>query len=198
MTNRLILQITLSAIYLLCSLTVAGQDQSRVIRWPPRSQFNSKTLTRDKMVDRIDEVEIESITVDGQPVIIGQSFIAREDWLKNIRFRIRNISSRPIGRFQISLTLPEVFHGQQIGYICVECSRKEQPIVIEPRQEVEIVMPAGGQYEWVMRQLAERKVSTVREAQILVAYVTLTNGTLMASDCVKTSDPRNACTQIRP
>ena len=78
--------------------SVLPQSQSRVIEWPKVSTFNSKTFTTpdNHYVDRIDEVEIESVNVEGPTVTFGSTFPASDEWLKNLSFKVKNVSTRKI------------------------------------------------------------------------------------------------------
>src|SRR5439155_18578974 len=86
----------LLTVTLLVWLPVFPQDQRKVIEWPTRSVYNSRTNTTpdNHIVDRIDDVEIEAITVEGQPINFGEQFNASDEWLKNISFRIKNVSAK--------------------------------------------------------------------------------------------------------
>jgi hypothetical protein len=185
-------------VILFASLPAFAQRQSKLIEWPKVSVYNSKTRTTtdNHIVDRIDEIEIQAILVEGQTIIIGERFSATDDWLKNISFRVKNVSGKQIKQIQITLVLPEIFRSPQIQYVF----RSEKPSFIESGTEVQLTMPGGGLYPWVKSRIEEEQstLARVNRAQILVSYVTMADETLLSSDCVKTSDLRNACPYRTP
>src|SRR2546423_10825676 len=146
LTSRIV---RLLAILLLAGAPVASQIKNRIIEWPEKSTFNSRTNTTpdNHVIDRIDEIEIESIVVEGQSVTIGEPFAAGDDWLREISFRVKNVSNRSIKHIQITLILPEIKHGPDIPYLCLACGRKaENPLL--PGLETDLTLPGGGLYAW--------------------------------------------------
>lgn len=195
-------RLTLRSGALLVLITAArpsafAQSQSRVIEWPDKSTFNSRTLTTpaNHYVDRIDEVEIESITVEGQPAIFGAPLMVSDEWLTNISFRVKNVSPRKIHQVQITLIMPELGPRRriQIQYICLECGRKVDPISLNPGASVDLTLPKS-LYEWAKGIINENGgLSKITRAQVLVSYVTFADGLTVGSDCLRTSDSRNKC-----
>ena len=179
-----------------------SQSQSRVIEWPNKSTFNSKTLTSpdNHFVDRIDEVEIESITVEGKTVTFGAPFTSSDEWLKNISFSVKNVSTRKIKQVQITLIMPELgsMRRIQIQYLCRECGRKTNPISLEPGASVNLTLP-DPIYEWAKGIINENlALSKITQAQVLVSYVTFDDGAMVGSDCMRTSNSRNRCPHVPP
>lgn len=200
--NRLPMRCLLVTASLLAWLPAFAQSQNRTIDWPKSSTFNSRTLaTSDShYVDRIDEVEIESITVEGQTVTFGQPFSASDEWLKNISFRVKNVSARKLKQFQITLIMPELgpMRRIQLPYFCRECVRKDNPISFDPGTSVDLTLP-GIIYEWAKGIINEnRTLSKITKTQVLVAYITNADRVEAGSDCVRTSDLKNRCPYGRP
>ncbi len=189
--------VRLLTVMLLAWLPVLAQDQRKVIEWPAKSVFNSHTLTDpgNHIVDRIDAVEIESITVEGRQVNFGEPFNASDEWLKNISFRIKNISPKGIRQVQITLIMPELgpLHRIQIQYLCMDCVRKVNPVTFDPGDGRDLTLPESI-YTWARNIINEQtSLSKISKAQLLVSYVTFTDGTTISSDCVKTADPKSKC-----
>jgi hypothetical protein len=187
----------LLTVVLIAGLPVFSQDQSKVIEWPARSVFNSRTNTTpdNHTVDRIDDVEIQSITVEGRLVNFGETFNASDEWLKNISLRIKNISKKKIRQVQITLIMPELgpLHRIQIQYLCTECVRKVNPVSFDPGEVRELILP-DPIYTWARNIINEQTtLAKISKAQVLVAYVTFADGTRVSSDCLKTSDARSKC-----
>ena len=61
----------LLTVVLIAGLPVFTQDQRKVIEWPVRSVYNSRTNTTpdNHIVDRIDDVEIQLIMVEDRSKI---------------------------------------------------------------------------------------------------------------------------------
>jgi hypothetical protein len=200
--NRLPMRCLLATAGLLVWLPAFAQSQSRTIDWPKASTYNSRTLaTSDShYVDQIDEVEIESITVEGQTVIFGEPFSASDEWLKNLSFRVKNVSARKLTQFQITLIMPELgpMRRIQIQYLCLECVRKNNPISFDPGTSVDLTLPRSI-YEWAKGIINENTtLSKITKAQVLVAYITNADRVEAGSDCVRTLDLRNRCPYGRP
>jgi len=182
---------------LLAWLPVFSQDQRKVIEWPAKSVFNSHTNTtpENHIVDRIDDVEIESILVEGRLINFGEPFNASDEWLKNISFRVKNISRNSIRQVQITLIMPELGPRQriQIQYFCRECIRKVEPVAFDPGDVRELTLP-DPIYVWA-RDIIDKEttLAKISKAQVLVSYVTFADGKMISSDCMKTADPKNKC-----
>ena len=154
--------------------------------------------TRDPQIkNRIDEIEIERIVVEGQQVQMGAPFPASDDWLGNIGFHIRNISDKQLAKIQITLVLPEISPGSPQIPFCYGCDPIEKQKGIKPGEEVQLTIPIG-LYPWVKSTIAEKGVSRISKAEFLAVYLTLADGTVSASGCVKTADPKNACPSPSP
>jgi hypothetical protein len=175
----------------------------RQIEWPEKSKFNSKTDTTpdNHIIDRINEIEIEAILVNGREIIVGEPFSADTDWLKAISFRVKNVSDKPIRRIQITLVLPEIpeIKGRpQIQYLCLSCKGDGRD-PLAPGAETELRMPEGGLYAWVKDRVNETTDFTqITRARIYSAWVTMDDGLVLWSDCIKTSNVRNACPYRTP
>jgi hypothetical protein len=52
-------------------------------------------------------VEVVGFNLAGVPISVGEPFRADEDWLKNLRARLKNISEKPISQVRIIFSLPE-------------------------------------------------------------------------------------------
>jgi hypothetical protein len=52
-------------------------------------------------------VEVLGFNLAGIPISLGETFRADDDWLKNLRARVKNISEKPISHVRIIFSLPE-------------------------------------------------------------------------------------------
>jgi hypothetical protein len=187
----------LLTLILIAWLPVYPQDQRKVIDWPAKSVFNSHTNTTpdNHIVDRIDAVEIESISVEGRRINFGEPFTASDEWLNNISFQLKNISTKSLRQVQITLILPELgpTHRIQIQYICRDCARKPNPVAFDPGDVRELTLPEPI-YNWARNIINEETtLSKISKAELLISYVTFADGTTISSDCLKTADPKAKC-----
>jgi hypothetical protein len=182
-------------------LPVFSQTQTRTIEWPQASPYNTKSASAPgaHTTDRTDEIEIAGIVVEGRPINIGEPFPASDDWLKNIGFRVKNVSGKQLTRIQIQLVLPEMSEGSPQIPFCYGCDPIEKQKGVTPGEEVELTIPVGGVYPWVKSRITEKgSLSRISKAQILVVFVGLADGTVWSSRCAKTADQKNACPSPSP
>jgi hypothetical protein len=191
---------TLSFAALLLSLVsgigpIFAQTSEKLIMWSqhPIGSNNEKVTPKLELLRQIDGVQIDEIVVEGTPASIGDPFPASDDWLKNIFFRVRNVSNRRLITIQITLALPEMAHGSPDVVYCYGCSEPERKKGVKPDQVVELRMLEGGFYDWVKARAQRDGLSKVTKAEIHHMYVTLPTGPRWFSGCVKTSDIRNSC-----
>jgi hypothetical protein len=172
-----------------------SQSQAKVLEWSkfPIGNYSATSAPNIELSKQIGGIEINEVLVNGRPIIIGEPFAADVDWLKDLTFRVKNVSSEQVMAIQIGLRLPEVDSSPQVVFIAGCKHDKNQPC-IRPGEEVELRMPAGHFYSWVKETVAkEKEISTINKATISEMIVTLPNGMQWMSGCVKTADPKNAC-----
>lgn len=191
-------------IVLAAIVTPAGYSQSqKTIAWPQVSMLNPSHARSDSpnhhLVDRLEQIEIESIQVEGRSIILGEPFTASDDWLGNTRFRIKNISGQRLEFVQITLVLPEITEGSpQLPFICTQCRVDKKQIPIEPGAEVDLTLSVPI-YSWAKGVIAQKaSLASITNARILHAEAKAPEDMSWSSDCVKTSDPKNACPQTKP
>ena len=120
--------------------------------------------------------------------------------LKNISFRVKNVSGKQLTRIQIQLVLPEMSQegSPQIPF-CYGCDPIEKQKGVTTGEEVQLTIPVGAVYPWVESRITENgRLSRTSKAQILVVFVGEADGTIWSSRCVKTADLNNACPSPSP
>lgn len=183
-------------------LTTPGfpQGQPKMIEWS-KSPKDSKTRTAADMrpLDQINDVEIKDVLIEGKSITMGQSFVAEDDWIQSITFRVKNISEQQLKAVQITLVLPEMSSGSPDIVFCYGCLKTEREKGIAPGEEVELKMPGGSFYGWVREKITTQgDISKISKAQISHVYVTLPDGMKLYSGCLKTADTKNACPHRKP
>jgi hypothetical protein len=117
------------------AMTVGAQETSRLVDWP--NAFHGSDVK---------VLEIVGITVKDTNVTIGQFFVASDDWLDKLTFRIRNVSDKTITRCGFGVGFPELAPGASgmpgfsIVYDTLNKPGKLQPIL--PGSEFELSLPA--------------------------------------------------------
>jgi hypothetical protein len=84
-----------------------SQNQNKVLEWSKRpvGSNNETAAASIQLSKQIDAIEIEDILVDGKSITIGEPFVADIDWLRNITFRVKNISGEQLMGIQRTLVL---------------------------------------------------------------------------------------------
>lgn len=94
----------------------AQQPQQKIIQWPPPpGKFIGpavKSVDGELTSTEVVAVEIIEIIAGNKSVLIGQSFLAEEDWLKSFSVRMKNISDKAIVGARIDFSMPEAKHGE--------------------------------------------------------------------------------------
>jgi hypothetical protein len=185
------------AVVLYVSLSAFSQTSQKAIVWSndPLSRYARSTTT--EVQSQLNNVEIETISVNGKPVTIGQLFDADEDWIKMITARVKNVSEERIATLQITFAFPEADPGSPEWIICYGCAQTEKEKGVRPGEIVEL-KGRDDMYQWVKKSLSEKgSFSRIRWAQIRTMFVTTANGKTSFSACVKTLDHSSACPAIR-
>jgi hypothetical protein len=175
----------------------AALAQSKLVVWPKepgrRIRPGGQPGGQSNALAQFDSFEIEDITVEEKSIIIGQPFVASDDWLNAITIRIKNVSQQKFRTIQMTLTLPEIKSGPDIP-LCYGCAIKERS-VFAPGDEVELkTLQSSKFYDWVKLSISEKtSLSSITTAQIYLTTAILSDGTSWFSECVKTANPQNAC-----
>ena len=172
-----------------------GQSEARVIQWSehPQGSNNERSSPPLQLFKELEDIELEEVQVEGRPVAIGMPVDATVDWLRNISFRIKNVSRQPLAFVQITLTLPQLKTPIQVPYVGCSSPNLNKPCV-QPGGEVLLTMP-GGVYDWVKGKASDQGVdfSGINRATVTYVMVDLVGGAQQSSGCVKTSDVNNPC-----
>ena len=184
-----IVSVSLLAVVFLAATPAFSQDKQRVIQWPeiPFHANAVKSLTSTWM-PQIEVLEIVDVTLDGKSVTLGEAFAAGDEWLKHLTVRIKNVSNTSISKVQLNLILPQISEGGPM--VTLFYGGKEQKS-IAPGEEVELKTMF---YDWLSGQITARTaLANITKAEIREMQVTLSDGKVLVSQCVKTAKQKNAC-----
>jgi hypothetical protein len=124
-------------IILSLAITVEAQETNRMVNWAAFSPGSHARV-----------LEIIRITVKDTNVTPGQSFVASDDWLDQLSFRIQNVSDKTIIRCGFGIGFPELNPGGEgegmpgfsVVYDTLKNQQKLQPI--PPGAVVDVSLPA--------------------------------------------------------
>jgi hypothetical protein len=134
---------------LLTQSAVLGQDRSRVVKSPSCPYLEDSVL-----------IEILSLSVGDREVSFDQLFVAGDDWLTRLKFRIVNRGSKPIAAIMMTVgllegvdeTLPtnaSFDYGMQffrINEVKAKRGRSKLVDLVRPGQEIEITAEGSKPY----------------------------------------------------
>src|SRR2546423_5909961 len=127
-----------------------GQDTAKTLEWRDHANINSREVDLP-WSRRIEEIELEDISIDGKSILIGEPFVGD---FRRLVFRVKNVSDGPVGFVQITLTLPEMKRLIQVPFIRT-ASDKKKPLL--PGEEAELRLPGDkGLYNWVRDTVADQ------------------------------------------
>ena len=183
----------ITLLWILLTASVAlGQEVAKTLEWYDHRNPNDGSLN-PIWAKRIEAVELEDISLDGKSMLVGEPFLGD---IRRFIFRVKNISDKPIGFVQVTLTLPEIKDGgPQIPFVLPRANgNKAAPIL--PGAEAELKL-AGDQKvsDWVRDSVAKagRDLQTIRRVAIYaVGSDSEPAGHTMVGS-IKTRDPRNEC-----
>jgi len=193
-------RILLGILQLLAMMLIAGsssfsQTPDKLVTWttPPFGSNKEKFDDATVVLRQIDDVELQGISVAGQTIIMGEPFSAGDDWIKELTFRVKNISARKLRLIQITVALAEMGNRSPQVIFCHGCAPAEKEKGIEPGEVVELRMPAGKYYEWVQSQIAQVGLTRVNKVLVSEMWVKSPDGRTVLSGCVKSADLKHPC-----
>ena len=180
---------------LIFAASAAAQTQQKVLQWSdhPFGSHHEQTRAPNQIFKQLDVIEIQSVNLGGKAIAVGEPFSADEDWLRDLTFRVKNVSDKDLMGIQITLILPELKKPIQVPYVSGCRHDKNQPC-ISPGVEVDLRIPPIKLYDWVKSVVGtETELRKITKATIYHVIVSLPGDTTWSSGCVKMKDPKQAC-----
>jgi len=170
-----------------------AQESAKTLDWEDHANINTGRVDLP-WSRRIDEIELEDILIDGRSLLIGEPFVGN---IRNLVFRVKNVSGGPVGFIQITVTLPEIKSSPQIPFVRTSPDSKNKPLL--PGEETELRIPDRALYDWVKDAVAKqgRELQSIKKAAIDAVFIVSQKSGQLPGGCVKTHDPRNDCS-LRP
>ncbi|HJZ82609.1 MAG TPA: hypothetical protein VKD91_19750 [Pyrinomonadaceae bacterium] len=169
---------------------VVGQESSKTLEWGDHGSINTGR-TDSPWSKRIDTIELEAIRIDDRSIMIGEPFVGD---IRDLTFRVKNVSDAPVGFIQITLTLPEIKRSPEIPFVRVRTDKRTEKALL-PGEEGELRIPDAALSNWVKDAAAAqgRELASINRAAIYSVLVISDKGKQIMGGCLKTLDPRNAC-----
>jgi len=122
---------------------VVAQESTKTLVWADHPNINTGRVD-EPWSRRIDAIELEAILLDGKSILIGEPFVGD---IRNLTFRVKNISNAPVSFIQITVTLPEIKRSPEIPFVRVRTDgRTEKPLW--PGEEADLRIPDVRLYDW--------------------------------------------------
>ena len=171
----------------LLSVTVTAQEPAKTLEWSNHASPNDGRVP-EPFGRRIDDIELEDILIDGRSILIGEPFIGD---FRNLSFRVKNVSDKPISFVQITVILPEVAKPPQVPFVLPRLADGKTAKPLLPGEESDLKLPEGVLYNWVKDTVSSqgKDLQTLTKASIDIIIL----GTQNSGGCIKSRDPRNGC-----
>ena len=181
------LRIVLAVVALALSLvSVTAQERTRTLEWANHASPNDGRVP-EPFARRIETVELEDILINGRSILIGEPFVGD---FRDLNFRVRNVSDKPVSFIQITVTLPEVAHPPQIPFLMPKLDGKTAKPLL-PGEQTDLKLPEGVLYNWVKDTVTSqgKDLQTLTKAWIYVIVLSSQD----SGGCIKVRDARNEC-----
>ena len=187
--RRLAVVLLVANLFLL-TLYVTGLSSTVLGQLGPQ---NKKRVGKHKTYLKL-PIEIFEPKIRDTPIALGEEFDGDVDWLKGLRFKIRNNSEKPITWIGINLVFPatrltgpvmvdQLFVGQR-----PDMRTKNPPLDLKPGEELEVSMESH--FDSIKRLIESRgRLDNVNDVDINVDEVMFSDGTLYSGDAIWKPNP---------
>jgi hypothetical protein len=177
---------------LLGMIPAAAQTQTRSIEWQPHPFYSKDDAGRP--ISNV--LEIVEFKVEDKVITLGEPFAASDEWLKNLKVRVRNISGKTITRAQMNFVLPESkTETERMLPIWLAYGNipSDNPKPIKPGEEFEFAINEWSYHDFAGRIAARKNPAIINKLWITVATTHFADGTIWGSGCIKATNPKDAC-----
>ena len=161
-----------------------AQERDRLITTFRRGMVENLSKPDGSLIyTHLSVVEVIGFSLAGVPITPGQPFRADDDWLTNLRVKVRNVSGAAISHIDMSFALPEAKFAQDgrsytmgfsLRYKAGARVNNESPEmkVIQPGDEVELVclIPLKEQKEQIADKTGVSSITLLRYGGDVTAY----------------------------
>lgn len=188
--GRRLAVVLLAANLFLLTLYVTGWSSTVLGQLGPQ---NKKKVEKHKTYLKL-PIEIFEPKIRDTPIALGEQFDGDADWLKGLRFKIRNTSDKPITWVSLFLVFPEtratgpvmmdqLFIGQRS-----DVKTNNPPLDLKPGSELEV--PLEPHFDSIKRLIESRgKLENVNDVDINIQQVMFADGTLYFGGSIWKANP---------
>ena len=159
----------------------SAQEQKRVVR-----------LTEYQIPSLGKMLEIIEIRITGKKIEFGKEFNADESWLRNLSFKVRNLSEKPIKFIRMSFSLPETrtaesgigfsfTYGNPSGCNAITsppCNfNSEEVKIVQPKEEIELKFTEQHYQGTLALVLRKTGITTLNQVVVGIAVIEYEDGT---------------------
>ena len=162
-----------------------------------RVQENQQARTKvlDKGSSPNEPIAITDIKVADKAISFGDKLDGDEDWLKDVSFKIKNISDKPIVYAEIDLEFPEtkssgnlMVYPIQLGQRPGLPNRNQEPLYLPPGETLDIQLPS--KYDAIKRFINHRQqMSDIHRGVVRIGFVVFSDMTGWDTGTALRQDP---------
>ena len=192
---------SIAVCFALTALVRPMQAQERMVEWPAHPLVKlDQSASTTRLANVKEAVEIVEVKVGDAAITIGRSFLAGDDWLRGLCFRMRNVSGRPIIGARLSFSLPETMvDNNGLGFsfeygrgLSTGIPSSEQKVVM-PDEEFELKFN-DRQFQRHRQFVTDRsKLNSFGKIIIGTIIVKFEDESIWVGGCLRASDPTNSC-----
>ena len=188
--GRALAGLLVAANVVLLTLYLTGWSSSAFGELVPQSK---KRVEKHKTFLKL-PLEVIEAKIGDTPIALGEQIDGDPDWLKSLRFKVRNKSDKPIIWIAIDVVFPEtrltgpvmvkqLFIGQRS-----DMRTKNPPLDLKPGEELEVSMESH--FDSIKRLIESRsRLDQVNEVDIELQEVLFYDGTLYSGNAIWKPNP---------
>lgn len=142
-------------------------------------------------------VEFADLKVDGLERFDGEAFEAGPDWVKDLSFKVRNTSGKPIIFIQVNVNFPETHatgnlmsYTINFGVMPGSKATGGKPFLLESNEAIEVAL--ASEIQKIAKFVGERRsLASINKVQLEIGFVVLNDKTAWSAGTFLRQDPNN-------
>jgi len=165
--------------------------------FPIASQNNMKSIEKRQLL-RPEVVPIEEIKTKEKPIRFGEEFQEGSDWLKGVKFRLKNKSGREIVYIELILSFPETSVTGNVMSYSVRLGKRpggtiqtREPLRVRPDEDLTIILDED-KYANLKEFIELRQpISTLNKVTAYPGFIVFSDGIAWSGGEYQRQDPAN-------
>lgn len=151
----------------LLSIVSFGQKDNKVVEWS--AHYTSSA-------SRFEALEIVNVKVLGKSITVGNSFAAGDEWLKNLIFRVRNISGKPLIDMKMQVAFPEIGTNSSVLALTLFNPKLHNNLlsgaheIVMPGEEIDLIL-TDAQYKELQKIIKKKENLSLTKLEITPTIV---------------------------